>query len=67
MAGGLGAAGAVPAYQGNAAASDSGAGGSLDELRASINVKDEPDWKLLVGWLIGTINTVGSYPRWCSR
>ena len=37
-------------------------GGSLDELRASINVKDEPDWKLLVGWLIGTINTVGSYP-----
>ena len=37
-------------------------GSSLEELFSFINVEDKATRKLLVGWLVGTLNSVGSYP-----
>ncbi len=37
-------------------------GGSIEELRQFTNLSNEHEWKLLVGWLIGTLRTTGPYP-----
>jgi hypothetical protein len=37
-------------------------GGSVDELRAFVNVADDEDWHLLVGWLVGALRPAGPYP-----
>lgn len=37
-------------------------GGSLDELRSLLNVGDDSQWALIVGWLIASINPDGPYP-----
>ena len=37
-------------------------GGSIDELRPFLNLKDEDDFTLLVGWLILSLNPRGPYP-----
>jgi len=37
-------------------------GGSVDELRPFLNVRSEKDFKLLVGWLLSTLNPRGPYP-----
>jgi hypothetical protein len=37
-------------------------GGTLDELRAFLNVGSEADWRLLVAWLTAAMRPVGPYP-----
>ena len=37
-------------------------GGSVDDLRPFLNVRAEKDFKLLVGWLLSTLNPRGPYP-----
>jgi hypothetical protein len=37
-------------------------GGSIDELRPFVNVKDEDDFELIVAWLEGAFNPAGPYP-----
>jgi DNA primase len=36
-------------------------GGSLEELRAFLNIKDEESWCLLVAWLVAAFRPVGPY------
>ena len=38
------------------------AGGSLEDLRPLVNVRDEEDFRLLVGWLVGALSPAGPYP-----
>jgi hypothetical protein len=38
------------------------AGGSVEDLRAFVNVKDEAQWRLLIGWLLATLRGVGPFP-----
>lgn len=37
-------------------------GGSIDELRAFVNVPDEASWRLLVAWLVAAMRPIGPYP-----
>ena len=37
-------------------------GGTVDELREFVNVRDEDDWTLLLAWLLGAIRPVGPFP-----
>ena len=37
-------------------------GGSVEELRAFVNVGNEDDWRLMVSWLIGALRPSGPYP-----
>jgi len=37
-------------------------GGSIDELRRFVNIRDEADFILFVGWLVGALNPQGPYP-----
>lgn len=37
-------------------------GGSIDELRAFVNVPDEDSWRLLVAWLVMAFRPTGPYP-----
>ena len=36
--------------------------GSLDPLRELLNLQQEEDWNLLVGWLLGALRPMGPYP-----
>lgn len=36
--------------------------GDVGELRRFVNVADDRDWCLLVGWLVGTLRPTGPYP-----
>lgn len=36
-------------------------GGSIDDLRGLVNVPDDDDWILLVGWVIGCFHPTGPY------
>ena len=36
--------------------------GSLAPLRALLNLQQEEDWQLLLGWLLGAMRPVGPYP-----
>lgn len=38
------------------------ADGSLDPLRDLLNLQQETDWQLVVGWLLGALRPVGPYP-----
>jgi hypothetical protein len=40
-------------------------GGKIDELRRFINVANDDDWKLIVGWLIGAFHPNGPFPIAC--
>jgi hypothetical protein len=40
------------------------AGGTLEELRPFINVKDS-DWPLILGWLVAALRPTGPYPVLC--
>jgi hypothetical protein len=37
-------------------------GGSLDALRRFVNLENEDDWTLAVGWLLGALRARGPYP-----
>jgi hypothetical protein len=37
-------------------------GGSIEELREFLNLQDDNNWRLLVGWLIGALRPTGPYP-----
>lgn len=37
-------------------------GGSLDELRALLNVESDDDWILILGWLVAAMRPSGPYP-----
>ena len=37
-------------------------GGSIDLLKAFINIESEDDWTLLIGWILGAFQTEGPYP-----
>ena len=37
-------------------------GGSIEALRRFVNVPDEHNWRLFVGFLVGCLNPVGPYP-----
>src|SRR5262249_22484898 len=37
-------------------------GGSVDDLRAIVNVEDERAWRLIVGWLLMALSPRGPYP-----
>jgi hypothetical protein len=37
-------------------------GGSIEELRAFVNLPDGRSWYLLIGWLIGALQPKGPYP-----
>jgi hypothetical protein len=37
-------------------------GGTIDDLRPFLNFADEDQWKLAVGWLIGTLRPNSQYP-----
>lgn len=37
-------------------------GGSVEELRAHLNVIDDSAWRLIVGWLVGCYCPTGPYP-----
>ena len=37
-------------------------GGSLELLKEFINISNEEDWRLLIGWLIGALRPVGPKP-----
>ncbi len=37
-------------------------GGSLIRLTDFVNVKDEDDWMLIIGWLLAALRPVGPYP-----
>lgn len=36
-------------------------GGSVDALRPLLNLRDEKQWKLCVGWMVGALNPRGPY------
>lgn len=36
-------------------------GGSVNDLRALVNVPDDNDWRLLLGWLVGVYHPTGPY------
>jgi hypothetical protein len=36
--------------------------GSLNPLRELLNLQQEEDWQLLLGWLLGALRAVGPYP-----
>ncbi len=36
-------------------------GGSIADMRTFFNVRDEQDWTLLLGWLVGTLHPTGPY------
>ena len=38
------------------------AGGSVDLLRRFLNVQDDVDFRLVVAWMVGTLNPAGPYP-----
>lgn len=38
-------------------------GGSVAELRPFVNVREEADWVLLLGWLVATLRPTGPYPN----
>jgi len=38
------------------------AGGSVEDLKPLLNVRAEEDFRLLVGWLVGTLSPEGPYP-----
>jgi hypothetical protein len=38
------------------------AGGSVESLRSLLNVRTEEDFRLLVAWLVGTLNPDGPFP-----
>ncbi|MDP3720334.1 MAG: hypothetical protein Q8T13_21435 [Acidobacteriota bacterium] len=38
------------------------AGGSVDELRPFLNVADDDQFRLIVGWLVASLNPHGPYP-----
>jgi hypothetical protein len=40
-------------------------GGDLEELRRFINIDDDGDWRLLVGWLLAALRPKGPYPVLC--
>jgi hypothetical protein len=37
-------------------------GGSLEELRHFLNVREESDWQLVIAWLVGCFHPFGPYP-----
>lgn len=37
-------------------------GGTIDELRPFLNVRDETDWMLIVAWLLAALKPTGPYP-----
>jgi len=37
-------------------------GGSVDLLRPYVNIKDEENWILLIGWILGAFQPEGPYP-----
>ena len=37
-------------------------GGSLEELRPFLNVEDDDDFVLVIGWLVGALRAAGPYP-----
>ena len=37
-------------------------GGSIDELRTFLNVENEAQFRLLIGWLVGALRGIGPYP-----
>jgi hypothetical protein len=37
-------------------------GSSIDALREFVNVEDEPQWKLLIGWVLATLRGAGPFP-----
>ena len=37
-------------------------GGSISDLKTLFNLSSENDWKLLVGWILGTFMVEGDYP-----
>ncbi len=37
-------------------------GGEIDELRRFVNVANQQDWMLLVGWLVASVRPRGPYP-----
>lgn len=37
-------------------------GGTLNDLRPFVNIKDDADWVLLTAWLIAALRPTGSYP-----
>lgn len=37
-------------------------GGSIGELRPFVNVPDDDEWRLLVGWLVSAVRSTGPYP-----
>jgi len=40
-------------------------GGNIQTLRAFVNVPDDRDWALLVGWLVAAFRPIGPYPVLC--
>lgn len=38
------------------------AGGSIDELRPFVNLRNEADWALLAAWLVAALRPAGPYP-----
>jgi hypothetical protein len=38
------------------------AGGNLDALRPFLNVRNDDDWRLVLGWLLGAFRPRGPYP-----
>jgi putative DNA primase/helicase len=36
-------------------------GGNIEELRPFLNLEEEKDWVLVVGWLLGTLHPTGPY------
>jgi hypothetical protein len=40
-------------------------GGSVDELRAFLNVKTDADFVLVVAWELAALRDCGPYPRVC--
>lgn len=37
-------------------------GGSVDELRALLNLPDDDGWALLLGWIVAALRAIGPYP-----
>ncbi|MBI3910615.1 MAG: hypothetical protein HY320_06750, partial [Armatimonadetes bacterium] len=40
-------------------------GGSVDELRAFVNVGSDADWRLVIAWLVAALRPSGPYPVLC--
>lgn len=41
------------------------AGGSLDDLRAYVNLPDDAAWRLLAAWMVAALRPCGPYPVLC--